>query len=101
MFMCACSINRKEILPGHPGQKGCPSLIPGLRSMPVWYHPSSVAKLLGDNDEKSEVKQLFPWIDALEAAYEDIRSEFLSMQGKQTDAEKGIKFQVFEWTSVF
>ncbi|RHY95049.1 hypothetical protein DYB35_013545 [Aphanomyces astaci] len=48
-----------------PWQYGCPSLLPGLRSRPVW-------------DE--DMRTTFPWIHALEAAFPTIRDELLALK---------------------
>lgn len=49
----------------HDRQKGCPDLVPGLRSQPFW-------------DTKE-----FPWVAELEANYETIRDELLALRGEE------------------
>ena len=49
-----------------PLQKGCPSVIPGLRALPYW--------------DTSNVED-FPWLPDLEASFQDIRCEFMSLVG--------------------
>ena len=48
----------------HEKQRGCPDLVPGLRSQPFW-----------DTSE-------FPWVKELEANYEVIKEELLSLRSQ-------------------
>ena len=48
----------------HEKQRGCPDLVPGLRSQAFW-----------DTSE-------FPWVQELEANYEVIKEELLSLRSK-------------------
>ncbi|RHY34694.1 hypothetical protein DYB32_000723 [Aphanomyces invadans] len=48
-----------------PWQYGCPNLLPGLTSRPVW---------------QEEMRTTFPWIRALEAAFPQIRDELLALK---------------------
>ena len=52
-----------------PWQKGCPGLIPGLRSLPFWEAPALRAESL-------------PWVAKLEGSFEAIRAELLALRGK-------------------
>ena len=52
-----------------PWQKGCPGLIPGLRSMPFWETPEVRAEWL-------------PWCSALEDSFEAIKAELLTLRGQ-------------------
>ncbi|KAF0686005.1 Aste57867_22159 [Aphanomyces stellatus] len=49
-----------------PWQHGCPGLMPGLKSQPVWR----------DND----LRAVFPWIRTLEEAFPRIRDELLGLK---------------------
>ena len=52
-----------------PWQRGCPGLIPGLRSMPFWETPEVRAESL-------------PWVEGLESSFEVIKAELLSLRGQ-------------------
>lgn len=57
-------INNKPNPHPHPRQIGCPDIVPGLRASPWW-----------DTQE-------FPWIQQVEACYEDIRQELIALHYK-------------------
>lgn len=55
----------------HPGQAGCPNIVPGLRANPLWGQGGPGSMLRGD----------FPWVALLEDNVDIIRDEFLALRG--------------------
>ncbi|OMJ90838.1 hypothetical protein SteCoe_6707 [Stentor coeruleus] len=63
-FWLLNKINKKQMIPPHERQIGCPDIVPGIRASPWW-----------DNSE-------FPWIDKVNECFEDIRNELLALYSK-------------------
>lgn len=63
-FWLLNKINKKQMIPPHERQIGCPDVVPGLRAHPWW-----------NNSE-------FPWIEKVNECYEDIRKELLALYSK-------------------
>ena len=55
----------------HPGQAGCPNIVPGLRANPLW----------GQGGAGSVLRENFPWVALLEDNVGAIRDEFLALRG--------------------
>jgi hypothetical protein len=77
------SLNGRAAAPPHPGQCGCPGLIPGLRAIPLW-------------DTSSEE---FSWVRELEKCFPIIKDEFIQLRRAARGSEdsvpsSGIRFQV-------
>lgn len=73
-------------LPSSPWQRGCPEIIPGLSSYPVWTAPHSGTDPLQQPSEHALAGQAYQHlracISALESQAESIRSELLSLRGQ-------------------
>lgn len=68
-------LNRKHHLAHrslvHPGQMGCPNILPGLRAQPIW----------GKGGPGSLLREAFPWVALFEDNVDIIRREFLALRG--------------------
>jgi hypothetical protein len=96
--LSVCSLNNKHSSnEHHPGQKGCPGVIPGLRAFPVWFHTDLVTDDAAAADaSRGQVLPSaieYPWVAEVESYFDRVRNEFRQQQGHQAE-QGGIKFQV-------